>query len=171
MFSFFKKKPQQQTHPLFGPLVYRANRNKKTNLSGFWEGRLDLGLEQPTKLLIWGDATTHPHAQQGALFNRVVEDIERYVAESKSGLLAHLQQEENKPLQPNQATWKLDHLYFQAYPMSARLQADLPTDLQGGVAWGLAFEVQDLIATGSSQQAYSALVDQVWHPKFPFTYY
>ena len=169
MFSFFRKKSKQQEHPLFGPLVYRANRNKQAGLAGFWEGCLDLGLEEPTKLIIWGDAHTHPHPKQGALFNRVVEQIEEYVTASKEGLWQHIQEEEQEPIA--QGTWTLNHLYFQAYPMSARLQEDLPTALQEGVAWGLAFDVEGLLLEGQTIQGYSALVDQDWHPTFPFTYY
>ncbi|MGH1339071.1 MAG: hypothetical protein ACRBFS_23340 [Aureispira sp.] len=168
MFSFFRKKPKQQEHPLFGPLVYRTNRNKQAGLAGFWEGCLDLGLDEPTKLIIWGDAKTHPHPKQGALFNRVVEGIEDYVAQSKEGLWQHIQ-EEKTPIA--KGTWTLNHLYFQAYPMSARLQEDLPAALQNGVAWGLAFDIEGLLEEGQMAQGYSALVDQDWHPTFPFTYY
>jgi hypothetical protein len=49
------------------------------------------------------------------------------------------------------------------------LQADLPPELRKGVAWGLAFEVQGLLQEGETQQAFSALIDQQWHPRFPFT--
>lgn len=171
MFSFFKKKPQTKDDPVFGPLVYRANRNKKAGLSGFWEGRLNLGLGTPTKLIIWGDATTHPHPKQVALFNRLIDQIEQYVEESKMGLLQHIQAEEQQALDDNTADWTLNHLYFQAYPMSARLQEDLPASLQESVAWGMAFDIEDLPSKEGKVQAYSALVDQEWHPAFPFTYY
>lgn len=169
MFSFFRKKPLQQSHPLFGPLIYRANKNKSNQLAGFWEGKLDLGLEEPTQLLIWGEAETHPHPKQAALFNRVVEQIEDYVAQSKEGLWQHIQEEEPSPVA--KGTWTLNHLYFQAYPMSARLQQDLPVELQDGVAWGLAFDIEGLLVEGQQHRGYSALVGEEWHPVFPFTYY
>lgn len=169
MFSFFRKKPKQQQHPLFGPLVYRVNRNKQTDLAGFWEGCLDLGLESPTKLIIWGDAATHPHPEQAALFNRLLNQVEHYVAQSKEGLWEHIQEEEEMPTAKGK--WTLNHLYFQAYPMSERLQRDLPIELQNEVAWGLAFDIEGLVIEGQLHMGYSALVGQEWHPTFPFTYY
>jgi hypothetical protein len=169
MFSFFRKKPLQQNHPLFGPLVYRANRNKNSQLPGFWEGKLNLGFDEPIKLVIWGDAEQHPHSQQSALFNRIVEELDHYVEESKRGLIQQIQAESEQAVYPERAIWQLDQLYFQAYPMSERLQADLPPELRKGVAWGLAFEVQGLLQEGETQQAFSALIDQQWHPRFPFT--
>ena len=169
MFSFFRKKTQQQEHPLFGPLIYRANRNKQAGLAGFWEGALDLGLEDPTKLIIWGDANTHPHPQQAALFEQLIDQIPQYIEESKTGLWQHIQAEEEQEVA--MGTWTLDHLYFQAHPMSARLLQDLPVRLHAAVAWGLAFDIEGLQPQGEHTQGYSALVNEDWHPTFPFTYY
>lgn len=169
MFSFFRKKPPRQEHPLFGPLVYRANRKKQAGLAGFWEGALDFGLAQPTKLIIWGDAATHPHSQQAALFEQLLDRMPQYIEESKAGLWKHIQGEAEQVLRAG--TWTLNHLYFQAYPMSARLLQDLPAPLHDGVAWGLAFDITGLQLEGQQTQGYSALVNQDWHPTFPFTYY
>ncbi|MFK7798781.1 MAG: hypothetical protein AB8E82_15125 [Aureispira sp.] len=168
MFSFFRKKPQRQEHPLFGPLVYRANRNKQAGLAGFWEGALDVGLANPTKLIIWGDAATHPHPQQEVLFEQLLDRMPQYVEESKTGLREHIQAEEQVV---GEGIWNLNHLYFQAYPMSARLLQDLPATLHDGVAWGFAFDIEGLQLEGQRIQGYSALVNHNWHPTFPFTYY
>lgn len=166
MFSLFRKNKKVQ-HPLFGELVYRSNRaaNKKS-LPGFWAGRLQLVGQTPTSLVIWGDKNTAPHPKQEALFNRVVNDIEQYINESKAGLLAQIQADGKLEKKP-QAT--LEQLYIQAYPMSARLQEDLNANLEG-VAWGFEFSI-DSKGEGDLMQGYSAYVDLNLHPKFPFTYY
>lgn len=166
MFSLFRKN-HKKIHPLFGELVYRPNRaaNKK-QLSGFWQGRLQLVGEEPTSLVIWGDQKSTPHLKHEELFKQIVDGIEQYIMESKEGLLLQVQKEENlneKPL----AT--LEEIYFQTYPMSERLQQDLDKNLDG-VAWGFRFLI-DANNEGNLINGYSAYVNLELHPKFPFTYY
>lgn len=166
MFSLFRKNKKVQ-HPLFGELVYRSNRaTNKKSLPGFWAGRLQLLGEEPTALVIWGDKSNAPHPKQEALFNRIANDIEQYITESKEGILTQLKTDGKLGLNP---TATLEQIYIQAYPMSARLQEDLNTNLEG-VAWGFQFAI-DCNGEGDLMTGYSAYVDLDLHPKFPFTYY
>ncbi|BDS15523.1 hypothetical protein [Aureispira anguillae] len=179
MFSIFNKK-QKKNHLLFGELVYRKNRGaNKKQLPGFWEGLLQLEEKQPTQLILWGDKKATPHPKQEALFNRIVNKMDYYIQLSKEGLYQHIREEEAQightddalpiDLDGPDVTWTLEQLYFQAYPMSERLQEDLETDLDG-VAWGFRFKVSGFYNGGGAITAYSAFVNLNLHPKFPFTY-
>ncbi|WMX14273.1 hypothetical protein [Aureispira sp. CCB-E] len=164
MFSLFRKNKKIQ-HPLFGELVYRANRaTNKTVLPGFWQGRLQLMGDSPTTLIIWGDKNEAPHPKQTTLFNQIVGNIEAYVLESKKGIAAQLQEEQP---QTSKAMLALEQLYIQAYPMTDRLKQDLTANLEG-VAWGFQFSI-DFKGTETPMTGYSAYVDLELHPTFPFT--